>query len=88
MNLRFTIIVDYVKLFRKPCNPGELKMKIDNNGRQWRLIERRPGVELWRADDFELMSHGWAMCLPGDELDHATWQTTTMEAIARQWFAQ
>jgi hypothetical protein len=26
-------------------------MKTDNNGRQWRLIDRRPGVELWRADE-------------------------------------
>ena len=61
-------------------------MKQDNNGRQWRLIDRRPGVELWRADDDGV--HGFAVCLPGDEPDHATWSTTTTEAIARQWFAQ
>ena len=63
-------------------------MKQDNNGRQWRLIDRRPGAELWRADDSALMAHGFAVCLPGDEPDHATWATTTTEALARQWFAQ
>ena len=63
-------------------------MKQDNNGRQWRLIDRRPGAELWRADDSALMAHGWAVCNPGDEPDHATWATTTTEACARQWFAQ
>jgi hypothetical protein len=59
-------------------------MKQDNNGRQWRLIDRRPGVELWRADDDG--AHGFAVCDPGDEPDHATWSTTTTEAIARKWF--
>ena len=33
-------------------------------------------------------AHGFAVCLPGDEPDHATWSTTTTEAVARQWFAQ
>lgn len=79
-------------------------MKQDNGGRQWRLIERRSefqsrhwshtydqfrrarACELWRADDDG--AHGWAVCDHGDEPDHATCQTTTMEAIARQWFAQ
>lgn len=63
-------------------------MKTDNNGRQWRLIDRRPSAELWRADDSALMAHGWAVCDPGDEPDHATWSTTTTEAMARQWFDQ
>ena len=63
-------------------------MKQDNNGRQWRLIDRRPGVELWRADDADLVAHGWAVCLPGDEPEHATWQTTTTETGARRWFTQ
>ena len=63
-------------------------MKTENNGRKWQLMDSSSTLELWRADDFELMAHGWAVCLPGDETDHATWQTTTMEPIARQWFAQ
>jgi hypothetical protein len=63
-------------------------MKTDNNGRQWRLIDRRPGVELWRADDADLMAHGYAVCLPGDEPGHATWSTSSTEACARQWFDQ
>jgi hypothetical protein len=41
---------------------------------------------LWRADDDG--AHGFAVCDPGDEPDHATWATTTTEAIARKWFAQ
>jgi hypothetical protein len=61
-------------------------MKTDNNGRQWRLIDQRPGVELWRADDDD--AHGFAVCDSGDEPDHATWSTTTTEAIARRWFSE
>ena len=63
-------------------------MKTEDNGRKWQLIDRSSSLELWRADDADLMAHGWAVCLPGDEPDYATWQTTTMETIARQWFAQ
>ena len=51
-------------------------------------FRRARACELWRADDADLMAHGWAVCLPGDEPDHATWSTTTTEAVARQWFAQ
>jgi hypothetical protein len=62
--------------------------KADATGRQWRLAGFAAHAELWRADDAKLMAHGWAVCDPGDEPDHATWSTTTTEAIARQWFAQ
>ena len=62
--------------------------KTDATGRQWRLAGFAAHAELWRADDAELMAHGWAVCNHGDEPDHATWSTTTAEAIARQWFAQ
>ena len=62
--------------------------KTDATGRQWRLAGFAAHAELWRADDAELMAHGWAVCDHGDEPDHATWSTTTAEAIARQWFAQ
>ena len=58
--------------------------KADAAGRQWRLAGTRCHAQLWRADD----AHGWAVCDHGDEPDHATWSTTTTEAIARQWFAQ
>jgi len=60
----------------------------ENNGRQWQLVAKIPGAEMWRADDANLMAHGWAVCIPGDEPNHATWSTTSTEACARKWFAQ
>jgi hypothetical protein len=60
----------------------------ENNGREWSLVAKIPGAEMWRADDADLMAHGWAVCIPGDEPGNATWSTTTTEACARQWFAE
>ena len=61
--------------------------KTDRNGRQWHIIEKSAHAELWRrAEDAVLIAHGWAVCNPGDEPDHATWSTTTIEATARKWF--
>jgi len=63
-------------------------IKISNNGRYWHRVDdgSNAHAELWRAEDAGLMAHGWAVCMPGDEPDHATWSATTTEAVARQWY--
>ena len=75
---------------RHDAEAADIAAQHSNNGRLWLRMDDGSNchAELWRAIDADVRAHGWAVCLPGDEPEHATWTTTTTERIARAWFAQ
>ena len=55
--------------------------QFDNDGREWKRIGINDQRELWQCLD----AHYWAVCIVGDEVEHATANWTTSASIARAW---